>query len=222
MSLAGIGTLSIFHYARANAEGDYANALYVAEAEINYEFNKITKNAALADPAGSGSGTTYTFGAGSCSVYVTNLDGTPWTTGSQMYVYSKGTVNGISRALQVSGKPTGLPQPDCALFGVAYGIINHSGATVLGDVGTNGFFTFNNGPTVTGYVDFNGAGSNWTSNPSQEIYNVRYRATPLLGARSIRWRIMLSRAGCHGWLLTMTMGSPLPLSSEPLFWLAQI
>ena len=68
MLLAGIGTLSVSHYARANAECDYANALYVAEAGINYGSSKITNNVALADAVGTGSGMTCTLGAGSCSV----------------------------------------------------------------------------------------------------------------------------------------------------------
>ena len=179
MLLAGIGTLAVSHYARATSEGDYANALYVAEAGINYEFRKITKNPVLADASNGGNGVSYPFGNGTFSVYVTNTNGSAWTIGNSMYVYSKGTVNGVTRTIKVSGKAVGSTIPDYAMFGIAEGIMNQSGTTITGDVGTNGFFTFNNGPTVTGYVDFNGPGSTWQSAPSRS-YSVRNKATPLV------------------------------------------
>ena len=71
-----------------------------------------------------------------------------WTIGNKMNVNSKGTVNGISRSLQISGKPTGSSQPDYLMFGVSDGILSQFGSTVLGEVGTNGTLSFNNSRTV--------------------------------------------------------------------------
>ena len=173
MLLAGIGTLSLSHYARAKADGDYMSALDIAEAGVNYEFNKISKNTSLVDPVGTGSGTSYSFGGGSFTVYATNKNGTAWTPGAAMYVYSKGTINGVSRMLRVSGKSQGSITPDYAIFGVDEAIIDQATTVISGDLGTNNSLILNNVPTITGFIDFNGPGAHWGSPPNHTYPNLR-------------------------------------------------
>src|ERR1700694_3503931 len=87
--LAGIGTLSVSHYNRASVEGDYAAALNLAEAGINYEIRKISRDATTADQAGSSTppGTTVSFGGGTFRVYCSNRDGTtPWASPNPLYI----------------------------------------------------------------------------------------------------------------------------------------
>src|SRR6266571_582043 len=79
--MAGMATLSVSYYARAGVESDYAAALDLAEAGVNYELRKISANAGNADQAGSHSppGVTYSLGNGTFTVYCINKDGSvPW------------------------------------------------------------------------------------------------------------------------------------------------
>ncbi len=179
--LAGIGTLCVSHYSRASVDGDFASALNLAEAGVNYEFRKISQNAANADQKGGANppGVTYAFGSGAFRVYCTNKDGSvPWVAPNNLYVISTGVVNGVSRTVKASAKGFGATA-NYALFGVAEGIINGTAATVNGDVGTDGFFTFNGHPSVVGNVNFNGPGSDWQS-PPQGAYSVNHFPSPLI------------------------------------------
>ena len=180
MLLAGIGTLSLSHYARAKADGDYLSALDIAEAGINYEFNKISQNASLVDLVGTGSGTTYAFGGGSFQIYATNKNGTPWTPGAAMYVYSKGTINGVSRTLRVSGKSQGFTSPDYAIFGTDEAVIDQAASVISGDLGTNNSLILNNVPTITGFIDFNGPSAHWGNPPNHTYPNLRSLPTAVV------------------------------------------
>src|SRR5689334_17193809 len=42
--LAGVGTVALSHYSRANTEGDYANAIALADAGVNYELAWISRD----------------------------------------------------------------------------------------------------------------------------------------------------------------------------------
>ena len=57
--------------------------------------------------------------------------------------------------------------------------MNGSATTVNGDVGTDGFFTFNGHPTITGSVIFDGAGAGWQS-PPNGTYVVKYNAAAVV------------------------------------------
>src|SRR2546425_3571217 len=71
--LAGVGTFATSTQINANVDANTAKALNIAEAGINYEMNKITRNYLTADQA---PGATYTFGGGSYKVWVTTNDPT--------------------------------------------------------------------------------------------------------------------------------------------------
>ena len=75
-----------------------------------------------------------------------------------MYVTSVGSINGVSRTLQISGKGYAAPvMGDYALYGVSSGSISGSAATVMGDIGPNGSIGFSGSPTVAGSINFNGS-----------------------------------------------------------------
>ena len=181
--MAGVTTLSVSHYTRVRTESDYAGALDAAEAGANYEINKISNNIANVDQqnATGNPGHSYTTSAGSFSVYVTQRNAssetTPWAAPNNLWIYSTGTVNGVSRTVKLAVRGfTGAPSTTYAVFGNQQGIMNATPTFVSGDVGTNGFFTFNNNPAVAGSVIFNGPGSNWQS-PPHATYTVQYNTT---------------------------------------------
>ena len=163
MLLAGIGTLSLSHYSRVKVDADFSDALNVAEAGANYEFNKISKLSLSADPKGSTNGVTYPFGAGSFTVYVTNRDGTVWTPGSPLTLVSRGTLNGTSRTISVTGKPyTGGTGGDYEVYIVKTGIWQSKGH-ITGDIGTNGTLTGSDPVAVAGKVTLNGSAASANS-----------------------------------------------------------
>src|SRR5437879_4839405 len=51
--VAGIATITVSHYQRATTEGDYAAALHMAEAGINWEIRKMSQTSISSDTAGS-------------------------------------------------------------------------------------------------------------------------------------------------------------------------
>ena len=158
--VAGIGTLSVSHYARVYTDANYAAALDIAEAGINFDLNKLTNNKLLADQVtvSNPSGVSYTFGRGAFKVYCTNKDGTtPWTTlSNSLYVVSQGTVNGVSRTIKVSSKST-TSSSNYALYAVKSALWSSLGY-VVGNVGTNGSFSSSSGVNVIGAIDLNGGG----------------------------------------------------------------
>lgn len=182
--LAGIGTLVVSDYKSAGVGSSYDNALYAAEAGINYEMNKISIDSTKVDQknATGAPGTNYSTAAGNFAVYVTqrnadNSEQTPWTAGKGLWVYSAGTVGGVTRTVKVAATGYGTAlSGNYGAFGNSEGIINGTPTTVTGDVGTNGWLNFNGNPTVTGSVVFNGAGSTWQSSP-HGIYTVVHNAT---------------------------------------------
>src|SRR5690348_15598111 len=98
--LMGVGTFVVSNQTRVKVDSDYAKAMDVAEAGIDYEFKKISTDVTTADQY---PGTATTFGQGSFTVYCANTDGTtPWTPGNFAIIVCTGTVNGVSRTVQVS------------------------------------------------------------------------------------------------------------------------
>src|SRR5688572_28029358 len=72
--LAGVASFALSHQVSAQIDADWATALQLAEGGANTEFRKISLDESQADQ----SPTTYTFGNGSYTAWVTqrNADGT--------------------------------------------------------------------------------------------------------------------------------------------------
>ncbi len=113
--LAGIAKVSVSHYSRATVEANYVSALYLAEAGINYEIQKITANSTNADQKSANNpyGPTQTLGNGTFQVFCSNADGTtPWTTGStSVVITSRGVCNGVSRQIAIMSQISGTTPP---------------------------------------------------------------------------------------------------------------
>jgi hypothetical protein len=174
--LGGLGTLVVSFYSRAKTESTYASAINLADAGANYELRKINQNVSTADlPTGNPPGTTVSFGPGTFRVYCTMINGTTaWDEQTvPFYIFSTSGVGSASRQVKMQATGSGAAGT-YAVFGVQQGIMDAAPTIVNGDVGTNGFFTFNNNPSVTGNVIFNGSGSNWQS-PPHATYNVVYK-----------------------------------------------
>ena len=142
--LAGMGTLLTSYYSRAVDETNYANAINIADAGINYEIRRITANVSNADMPGTTApyGSLVSFGNGSFRVYCTMSDGTTaWDkTTTPFYVFSTGISGATSRSVRVScsGYDTGT-MPQLSVFGTNSFNFHAPGITVTsGDIGTNG------------------------------------------------------------------------------------
>jgi Tfp pilus assembly protein PilX len=187
--LAGMAKLMISDYSIVRVENDYANSLVVAEAGINYELRKISVDGTKADQKSSQgtAGASYTTAAGTFQVYVTqrNSDGTepsPWTPGKNVWIYSTGGVNNLTRSVKVAAVAyTNTPALNYAVFGVANSSVDGTPTTIFGDVGTNAKLSFSGHPTVSGNVIFNGptSVSGWQSPPNGS-YRVIQNATPVI------------------------------------------
>jgi Tfp pilus assembly protein PilX len=172
----GSGTLAIGHQNLENVDEDYAAALDLAEAGVNYELRKISQNTANADQYPGG---TYTLGSGTFKVYCTNQDGsTPWSVSNNLFVVATGTVDRVTRTVKVSVQG-GPATANYALFGINSGSINGSASQTNGDIGTNGWINFNGHPGVSGKVIFNGATSNWQA-PPNGTYTTEYNSSPVV------------------------------------------
>lgn len=177
MLLLGVGSYATSHQQRTTMDTAYAQAMDLAEAGVNYEFRKISGNAASADQASSP--LTVSLGSGTYTVWCTSTDGVSnWTVGqNNLYVWATGTVNGVTRTIKVSAVGSSGPA-DFAIFALNTGTLNGTAMNVNGSVGTNGTLNFNGHPGVTGTVSFNGSGSGWAgSDPGG--YPVTYSPDPI-------------------------------------------
>jgi Tfp pilus assembly protein PilX len=179
--LAGVGTLCVSHYARAREESDYAGALDLAEAGIDYEFRKISDNVAQADSTALTVNTPFGTSSTSYTVQCVNRGTTtPWSgPGTYLDILSTGTINGTSRQLRVAGKgSTGTA--NYAVFAIKQGNINGT-SKVTGNVGTNGAVNINGTPSITGSVILNGSAASATINPS-------WLLTPVKQPQAVSWQ----------------------------------
>lgn len=179
--VAGFGTVSVSYYQRSSRDEDYASALYMAEAGINYELNKISLSASNADLPSSRTpnGITYSLGNGAFTVACEGEDKSAWNESTiPLSIVSIGTINGVSRTITISATG-GVSSGKYALFGVQNSTLNGV-PQVNGDVGTNGKFTFNGNVEVSGNVTFNGAGSGWQNDNSNKIYTTVYNPSPII------------------------------------------
>lgn len=150
--VSGICMLAMSHAVRQRREADYALAMPLAEAGLNYELRYINTHL-TSNPAGHLKSSPYTGSipgvAGTFTVYVCKQDGnTEWTTADPTMIVSTGTVGGISRTVTMNCKGGGsqtLFGADYAVFG--YQNVNFTGAlsTIVGGLGSNGSITTSNG-----------------------------------------------------------------------------
>jgi len=158
--LIGVGANVTSHNQRAVMDASHAAAIDVAEAGVNYEFRKISADEASADQQAAPY--TGSIGPGSFRVYCTSRDGGAWTPPADLYVYSTGTVNGVSRTVRVAAKGY-PPEGDFAIYSMnGTSVFNGSAILIDGDVGTNGYFDFNGHPGVNGDVYFCGPAAGWS------------------------------------------------------------
>ena len=177
--IAGMGELAVSHLSRATIDSEYNQALYIAEAGINYELSVIDLHPPQPDQLGPlfPNGVTHTFDGGSFTTYCTNNDGsTPWTPGTSLHIVSAGTYQGVTRTLNVAAHPyaytPGNGTPFYTLFPVQAGVLNAvvggllpgSNVTVNGNIGSNGWLAYTGHPAINTSpytTTFNGSGSGW-------------------------------------------------------------
>lgn len=168
--LMGIGSYAVSHQTRAKVDADYAAAMDLAEAGVNYQFRKISYNPSLADQY---PGTTYNYGGGTFRVYCINKDGSsPWVEPNELYVIATGTVNGVSRSVKVSAKGYSAAGRYAIYTMDSVSVWNGSAMLIDGDVGSNGKFDFSGHPGITGSVYFNGPSAGWYQNNDPGGYTV--------------------------------------------------
>src|SRR5579871_5980284 len=143
--MAGVLSVTVSHYSRARSEKDYANALSIAEAGVNYEINKISVTPDSPDqsasPATQAVSDNYSQAAGSFSVYIVARNGNQppanatWTSPGDGWIVSTGTVNGITRTVRVGVKAYTASGGggQYAVFGVGGGIINGTPTAINGN-----------------------------------------------------------------------------------------
>ncbi|RYG45942.1 hypothetical protein EON79_11380 [bacterium] len=145
--LAGMSTLVTSYSIRQSQEAEYARALQLAEAGVNFELHHITAHLDDDEPAhvrsnpasGSVPGV-----AGRFNVHVTNPDGSlDWTLPGDLTVVSTGTVGGISRTVTVQSRMTmggdaSVFSGNYAVYGTKRVLFLNSKNTVVGNLGANG------------------------------------------------------------------------------------
>ncbi len=177
---AGVAVYGVGSFNLAKRDTEYAAAIQLADAGINYELRAIALNQfssgysapTSGSPAsGSISGVTGTF-----SVYVTSDSaGTvAWTPSSKdVYIWSTGTANGIARKVVAHGQGAAGLFDTYAVYGINSVTFNGSGSSVVGNVGSNGAVSSSSSGSAavngTLYIDGPGAsgpsGANVVVNP---------------------------------------------------------
>jgi len=171
--LMGAGTLAVGHQNLEKTDMDYASALNIAEAGVNYEFRKISSGAGNADQYPGGR---HDLAGGNFTVYCTNQDGSsPWdTTTGYLYVLSTGYINGVSRTVKVSVKGFAPPGKFAIYTMDSISVWRGSSMDIVGDVGSNGLLDFTSHPGITGNIYFNGPDAGWYNNSDPGGYPVSY------------------------------------------------
>lgn len=179
--LLGVSQYVVSHYQRADADANYARALDLAEAGVNYEFARLSAGAGYADQS---PGTTYQFGTGSFTVrcVARNDDGTessPWAPPAKLYVYSTGRAGAVSRTIKVAVKAFPV-EGDYAIYTMeSTSVWNGSSLSINGDIGTNGEFRFNGTPGISGTVYFNGPNAGWYGGVAPGSYPTDRTSNPV-------------------------------------------
>lgn len=176
--------LAVSHYERTQVESDYACALNLAEAGVNYEYWKISQDPTTADQVSQSNpqGVTYSYGNGTFTVYCTNMDGsTPWSVPSNLYVVCTGTLNGTSRTIKVSSKGFNPPGKYAIYTMNSLSVWNGTAISITGDVGTNNQFDFSGHPGISGDVYFDGPAAGWYNGNNPGGY------TQVTEPRALQW-----------------------------------
>lgn len=180
--LAASAVIASSHYSRARMESDYATALYLAEAGVNFELRKISDDTTAADQKSDDNpnGVSYNYGGGSYSVYCIGQDGTyPWVAPAPLYIVSTGTFNGLSRTIRVEGERSGGGDSEYALYGISRLRINGA-ININGSAGTNGLAHFTGAGNITnGTLDINGPDASSNMSGAFNIQIV-YNPSPVL------------------------------------------
>lgn len=165
MLLMGTGWYAASSQQRSVFDRRYTQALDLAEAGINFEFQKISANPSNADQFPGG---TYSFGQGTFKVYCSNLNGTtPWTPSQYLLVTCTGTVEGVSRTVRASVKGYNL-QGRYAIYGINR-VDLQGNVQVLGDVGSNGAITQIGSVDITGSIYLNGPSASYSGPKSPYV-----------------------------------------------------
>jgi Tfp pilus assembly protein PilX len=171
----GVAMVASSNLSRAAVESDYATAIQLADAGVNYELRWLSKDTPTAGQRAHQANNPYTGtmagipGQGTFSVHVLNEDGTsPWVPPNSFKVRSTGTINGVSRTVEITGQRRSafgdygvfMIGDDSGAYPVnrAYGKLGGSGSAVIGNLGTNGGVDWTSGDStkVQGDVTFNG------------------------------------------------------------------
>jgi len=164
----GVAVVAVSHISRGAVEADFATAIQLADAGINHEIRWLSQDTSTAGsrahqmyPTNGQSGP-YSFSNGdgtSFTVAVLNADGTgPWSPPNPIVIRSTGSVNGVARTVEITGKRASI-FGEYAIYTTVEGTLTGSGSTIIGNVGTNGPFTFNGGnpeSNIQGELTFNG------------------------------------------------------------------
>lgn len=198
--LAGIGTVTVSHFQRAQTDSDYANGIALADAGINYELNWISRDTtyqqSCTNPrvpgcidrwgtpySGSISGVPGTFSV-QVRAWGSGCDGdVNWAAPGDMCIQSTANVNGITRTVQARGMRKSIFD-EYALYAYQQGTFSGGGSSststeIVGDLGTNGGLTFNgalNTDIVNGTVDLNGG----TASSSDSGTNLLSNSDPVV------------------------------------------
>jgi Tfp pilus assembly protein PilX len=167
----GVAVVATSHLSRSTVESDYATAIQLADAGINYELRHLGQNSTTAGTRAhqaapsTGQPGPYTGtvsgipGGGSFTVSVMNEDGTgPWAPPNGLKIRSTGMVNGISRTVEITGQKRGLFD-DYAIFSLVEGKVAGSTSMINGNMGSNGPVYFSGGAASTnvqGELTYNG------------------------------------------------------------------
>lgn len=166
--LAGLGTLLSSYYSRSVNEMNYASAINLADAGVNYEIRKISANASSADLPGSTTplGSLVSFGNGSFRVYCTMADGTTsWDKSTSPFcIIATGISGSVSRTVQISAASSSGGGGTAGLFAIVSGTMSGS-PDVNGSIATDGTLDFNGMPNITGDVIFDGPSARYINPP---------------------------------------------------------
>jgi hypothetical protein len=171
--LSGMGQFVVSHQNLVTVESNHASALDLAESGINYELRKMSTGGTADSQSSPYAGT---LGSGSFSVYVTGTSGGSYSPGSAFDIVSSGTVNGVTRKIQIQGGPVGSSGSNggSGVFTIGTGAISGS-VQVNGDLGTDGSLSVSGYGDVTGHVYINGPGASWSMSGAG-TYNLVYNS----------------------------------------------
>lgn len=185
--VACVGVLVLSHLSRGRTEANYAKAISVAEAGVSHELEWIAgdpdnpNRAHQYHPTSGqpGVATIVVPGGGTAVVGVRSEAGGNWSVGSALKVVSTGTVNGVSRTVEVLAKPDSAmapthPEDQYTVFGLRSVTLSGANSRIVGSAGTNGSFSATGGSNaVSGKLTFGGV------NPSVSGSRVYRQATAM-------------------------------------------